>query len=755
MTRRRFGVAVCAALALVSVGALGDETPTSSASGASSATPHDAAAAEKAALRVHAAPIFGPDTSSGSGWGEVVTSIENVSGVVRKGTIDLKCAMPWSSGQSVTTHAPFSVAPGRTVIVKLPTHGFAYQSPTFSVQVFGESGALVADITLPSAAPDTALLVDVDEPSRLAVSMRNWPLTLDWIPVGSSGYAYGGRGSGATSTLTVGAPSFDPSTGDPILPDRPAGYSSATVVLIHSDVLARLDAATTQSLADWVVSGGTLAVVVARADDLRNAPLANMIGGAASMTPPAPVLSTLPAIPRPAAPGSLTPTPTFDDDSPSPLKFDEPPEGTNSPFFQLKMTASKDLASPYAFARSVGAGKGPPPAIAGSLSGFSGGNLTPSIFGASAAYGSGEVHLLAFDPTTAPQVDDLWVQSRVVDLVTHAWNRRSLSAIELGGGQSNVGDFEAVRRALDPNENFRPALAIAALLLVLYSLVSGPIIFMQATKRGKPLAPLKWAPIASASMFAILVLVGLAGKGWRGRARHLAFVEAGAGVSRGAMRRFRGFFTSDTRTLAVAATNSESVLSVVTSDSEDQSELAVDRGGMTIENVVSLPWQTIVAREDGLVEIGGGVSILTKPDNTIDVANHTGRELDDVLIFVPSEGVRLVPSIANGARVSSSTGQLLEAASLRRSSPVSTAMVHPLDIASVVLGVVDKKERDRMTDAWSPIESAIGSSVDWLPDNVPVVLAEVKDGEGVRHDGGLNLESDRMLLRVVGRGGAP
>ncbi|MGH7284182.1 MAG: hypothetical protein ACRELY_21865, partial [Polyangiaceae bacterium] len=517
----------------------------------------------------------------------------------------------------------------------------------------------MADVTLPSAPADTPLLVDVDEPSRLAVAMRNWPLSLDWIPVGSAGYSYGPRGTGATSTLTVGAPSFDPATGDPILPDHPAGYSAATVVLIHSDVLARLDAASTQSLADWVVAGGTLAVVVARADDLRNAPLASMIGGPAALSPPSPVLSTLPAIPRPAAPGSLTPTPTFDDDSPSPMKFESPAQTQNSPFLPIKTTIPNDPSSAYSFARSIGAGKGPPPIVAASLSGFSGGNLTPSIFGASAAYGSGEVHLLAFDPTKAPEVDDLWVQSRVVDLVTHAWNRRALDAIEVGGGQANVGDFEAVRRALDPNENFRPALAIAALLLVLYSLLSGPIIFMQATKRGKPLAPLKWAPIASAGMFAILVLVGLAGKGWRGRARHLAFVEAGAGVSRGAMRRFRGFFTSDTRTLAVAATNAESVLSVVTSDSEDQSELAVDRSGMTIQNVVSLPWQTIVAREDGLVEIGGGVSILTKPDSTVDVVNRTGRELDDVLIFVPAEGLRFIASIANGARANSSTGQLL------------------------------------------------------------------------------------------------
>lgn len=737
------GAAIFATLLFGAGTASADPPPVAPTASASSNAADDAAA-EKASLRVHAAPIFGSETSNGTGWGEVVVSIENVGGAARRGRVDLKCSLPWGTNQSVTTHAPFNVAPGRTVIVKLPTHGFSYQTPTLSVQVTSESGVLLTDMTLPSPAAEQPLLVDVDEPSRLAVTMRNWPLTLDWLPAGSPGYSYGVRGPGPTSSLTVGAPSYDPSTGDPILPDHPAGYAPATVVLIHSDVLGRLEASTVQSLADWVVGGGTLAVVIARDDDLRNPPLATMLGGAASTVPPAPVLMTLPTTPKPASSGTLPP---MEDEDFHP----GPATGRQNLFLNLDEKTAND-ATAFSFARALGGGKGPPPSL--SLTGYAGGNLTPSIFGASAPYGSGEVHLLAFDPTVAPQVDDPWVQSRIVDLVTHAWNRRALTAIDIGAGQRNAGDYEAVRRALDPNENFRPALAVAAILLILYSIVSGPVIFMQATKRGRPLAPLKWAPIASAGMFAVLVLVGLAGKGWRGRARHVAFVESAAGVSRGAIRRYRGFFASDTRTLSIAATSPESVLSVLTSDSEDQSELAIDRGGMAIQNVVSLPWQTIVAREDGLVELGGGVSMLTAPDGSLEIVNHTGHELDDAMVFVPSDGVRYFASIAKGARVSSSAGQLLENAAMRRSSPVSSATVHPFDVSTVVLSL-DRKTRDRITDLWSPLEAATGQGVDWLPDGVPAVMAEVNGGEGFHRDGGLTLESDRLALRVIGRGGAP
>lgn len=758
MKSRRIGVGLSIAIATGLIfphkNARADVAPQAAASASATPAPgNESDEQAKAAVRIHAAPMFGADVALGGGWSEVVTSLENVSGSVRRGTITLHGAMPWGGGSSptVTTHAPFSVAPGRTAIVKLPTHGLPYQSPTYTVDVLSDSGILLASITLPQNPTEVPLIVDIDEPSRLAVAMRNWPLSLGWVPVGAPGFSYGSVAR--TTTLAIGSPRYDGATGDPILPDHPADYSSASFVLIHSDTLARLDSSALQALADWVISGGTIAIVPARADDLRTGPIPAFIGGTAVTTPPSPALLTLPTVLRPAAAGAFPTTP-YDEDGTSPLKYEAPAGKTENPFLPIVDMSTTAHENPYLQARSVAGARGPTPTIRATLTGYAGGNLTPSIYGSSAAYGSGEVHLLAFDPTIAPLVDDPWIQSRVVDLVSHAWDRRANNAIMLGAGQINSGDVEAIRRSLDPNENFRPALAIAALLLILYSIVSGPIIFMQATKRARPLAPLKWAPILSAAMFATLVVVGLAGKGWRGRARHLTFVEAGAGVSRGAVRRFRGFFTSDTRKLSVAASSSQNVLNISSTDAADKSELAVDRSGLTIENVVSLPWQTMVAREEGVIDIKNGVSILTNPDGSIDVVNHTGRELDDLLVYAPKDGIHYFASLKDGARANSTTGMLLTSTSARTVSSATSYVVHTLEPGVLTLSL-DSKTRTRVQDMWQPISSAVGQSVDWFPDDVPTLLAEVKGGEGTKHDSGLNVESDRMLIRIIGRGGAP
>ena len=49
--------------------------------------------------------------------------------------------------------------------------------------------------------------------------------------------------------LAVGSPRFDPATGDPMLPDRAALYTTADAVLLRSDILARLAGAELDALA--------------------------------------------------------------------------------------------------------------------------------------------------------------------------------------------------------------------------------------------------------------------------------------------------------------------------------------------------------------------------------------------------------------------------------------------------------------------------------------------------------------------------
>src|SRR5205085_2527536 len=140
---------------------------------------------------------------------------------------------------------------------------------------------------------------------------------------------------------------------------------------------------------------------------------------------------------------------------------------------------------------------------------------------------------------------------RVIDLVERAYALRATEVFPVGGQERYPYGLEAVRRALDPNENFRPALALAGILLVAYAIAVGPIAFLRASKRKRPLEPLKWVPALSLVTFGLIVLTGMAGRGWRGRARHLALVESASGSELGTVRRFRGFFASRSEALAV------------------------------------------------------------------------------------------------------------------------------------------------------------------------------------------------------------
>ena len=683
-------------------------------------------------VSVRAGPIFGGDASGGDGWNEVAVSVENIGGTAKKGTIELAGTITWGREGTFATVAPFNVQPGRSVVVKMPTHASAYQSGSLTVTVKEDNGTRLAATTVNIAAQSTPTLIDVDQPSRLSVVMRNWPLSIMWSPT------YSGSVAGH-ATLSAGAPSFDRTTGDPILPDHPAAYASATVVLIHSDTLAKIEPRPLEALLDWVITGGTIAIVPNRPEDLRERAVVALIGGEAHAVPPPPFLLSLPAVPRPSAPGTLPSDPP-----------EAPEEGAPTPLhFVPTSTTTRGQA---------GAGRaGPTTAVRTQLSGYAGGNLSPSVFGASAAYGTGEVHLLAFDPTSAPGLDDPWAHSRIVDLVTHAWDRRAALIAAPGAAEHNDARIDEVRRALDPNENFRPALGVAAVLLVIYSIIAGPFTFLRAARRGRPLLPLLRIPIFSAATFALIVVVGLAGKGWRGRSRRIALVEAGAGVARGSIRRFRGFFTSNSHALAIAATDGMSLPRVATHDSAvgDATSLQLDRDQATIAGLTSLPWQTIVVREDGMIDLKNGVSVISSPGGT-DVVNRTGRALRDVLVYTPGDGVRHFPAAADGETLHSPSGKLLAPMSRLgvRTTTAGLLAVHPLDAAGLGMAL-GGKEGDALTRTWRPIETATGDSSEWWPDDAPVVLAEIPGGEETRHDSGLAVESDALLVRIVGRGGAP
>jgi hypothetical protein len=723
------GLASALALALVALGA--------------GAQPH--ASTPAPVISLTAAPMFGADATSGTGWSDVVARIDNVSASPQKGMLELYSAAAYGGGEKFGARAPFNVPPGKSAVVRLPFHGSTYYAPAVAITALDEKGQKLAAASVSINGAPAPLLVDVEQPSRLSVVMRSWPMSPAWNPGGGPSYSYGGSG---TTPLSFGVPAYDKTTGDPILPEHAAGYSAVTAVLVHTDVLARLEPAALDALVNWVLSGGTLGVVPSRPEDLRGPVVTALVGGPVSLADVPAHLLKLPGVSRPTSAPGMTPFDWGEPDQDSSPKAPTP----------VPMIFSPDGQSGTAFVpvRGPTARVGPAGNVKDKLAGYSGGNLHESDLGASAAYGLGEVHVLAFDPTIPPMLDDPWVHARILEMVTRAWDRRALVAFPHGTGDRNDYRLEDVRRALDPNENFRPGLGISAILLVLYSIFAGPVTFLRAAKKGQPLRPLLWAPIMSAAAFGAIVLVGLASKGWRGRARHVSLVETGAGVTRGAVRRYRGFFASETKSLSVQATDRGCVLDVATGDSRshENAVLRIDRNGAALENLTSLPWQTVVVREDGFADWKGAVSVVKNADGTVDVTNHTGRKLVDVLVWAPGLTVTWFSSLEDGGKVRSSAGKPAMTSTGRRRATSGTRSVHPLQAHDIGYAI-SAKYNERLAQAWTPFENAAGEAVDWWPDDVPVVMGEMVGAEKANQDSGLGLESDRLLVRVVGYGGMP
>ncbi len=728
---------------------------------ASAAASGSAAAGKPGAppLAVRVQPIFGNEAAMGYGWQDFVVTIDNPTPVAHKGTIELRSHMAATADRdSFVAKAPFAVTAGHTATVRLPMRARNDQVPMLTLRALDEKGAEIVTLPVTANMAVQPTLVDIDNPARIAIPLRGWPATVTYSTTPTySYYAYATPVATAT-TIAVAAPVFDAVTGDPVLPTHGAAYSGVTAVLVHSDLLARIEPDQKDALMDWVAGGGTIAVVLARPEDLHGPELEKLLGKGAIIGAVNPALEKIMAIPKPIPAGTGTGTGTGGGGFGG-ISFD--PDDDDGARAALAPNAYEFIRTSPLYVKPSG---GPSAAVLAKLTGFTGGNLVDSNFGASAHYGRGEVHMLAFDPTESPGVDDVWVQSRMVDLMNKAWDHHAPIVFPPGSNARNAtfayygygpGRTDEVRRALDPNENFRPALGFAAILLVLYSIFIGPVNFLRAKNRGKPLRPLMLAPIFSAGAFAAIVVVGLAIKGWRGRTRHLSFAETGSGSTRASITRFRGFYTSETRALSITASDRSAVLDVLSSDSimDDRALVRVDRDGFSLENITSLPWQTLVVRENGFMDLKGGVTVTTTAgapgtSAATEVSNNTGGSLLGVLVYVPGDGIHYFDAIKNGDKVTASTGKLVQGAAARRTVSAGSLTVHPLDPATLA-AMLPTKDGEHLTKTWNPITTVAGDAVDWWPDDQSVVLAEVEGGEHLKTDNGLSVESDRLLLRVV------
>ncbi len=649
----------------------------------------------------------------GGGYVELLARIRNNDTQPVKGEVRLQ-SIGYGRNQSVV--APFTVAAGAVATIHIP----ADLRDTIRAEVVSENGRMITSRELVGGYDAAVRITDLYDPPRTRAVIDGLPLTTDFQPS-----AYGGRWGGGEVRLKVASASIDPATGAPVLPRHGIGYASTQLVLAPSELLTRLDGAELEALASFVLAGGTLAIGVSKPEDLRHPTLAAMLGGEAEAAPISELGRTV--LPWPHRPGATAPYGARNPPPPSP------------PREELR------------------------------LSGHRGGNLAPSHFGASATYGLGEVVLLSFDPSKPAHLEDPFVQVRLGELARRAFDRQALVIAPLGrSAEPNYGyyagpfgsfdPYDGVRKQLDPNRTARWGIGIATILICLYAVLAGPVLFSAAKKRNRPLAALRWLPVASFGTFLLVVLIGVFAKGLGRRVHHLAIVDAGAGMPRAVVRRYRGFFGPDADTLSVRTTELTSAIAIA-AELDRPTRFEVDREGVRLVGLETMPAETVVVREDGLASIGDGITLLEEPGDVVTIKNRTGRALRGLVLRTPGGRFFRAESLGDGERLSS--GDMKSGGSdfldwqrgiVSRSAGAVT--VRDLSPGMIVEAFDELGERE-LGEAWRAIGQSAGEDVDWWPERVPVLLAQIDGGEGKTVDGGVEVQRARLLVRVTGWGGAP
>jgi hypothetical protein len=655
------------------------------------------------ALGIDAIPLLGPGAPAGDRWQQSLVRLENKTDQQIDGHVEVVSTLGYGGdAMEFPSRAPFSIAAKGRVTIQLPTHGFKVGPPELKLRAFDKKGAEIASAEVPAPTSVEPLLFDLTMPSRIGPGLRG-------IRIGVQ-YTTPMRGTYGAPTISVSQPQVNSATGEPVLPDRAAGYAPVTLLLAKSQDLTRLQGAELEAVVNWVLGGGALAVVISRPEDLRAGLLASLVGGVFNESP---------------APAELRQSRSF-------------------------VVPSDPYGSGYSTPRPTSKELTPTQATSDKLVGYTGGNLHATPWGASASYGLGEVHLLAFDATKDPYVTDEWVQLTLVDLVRHAWDRQITVALQHGQKALDSGGNDEVRKVLDPNESTRWAVVVSLLVLILYSMLAGPLNFYLASKAGRPLRALRHLPIWAIGCMVIIVLLGTLSKGVTGQARHLSLIEAGAGMGHASITRFRGFYSPAAEQLLIRATAPGNVLDVADNASETQRELVVDRDGARLENLQARPWQTVVVREDGFTSIAGGVSIVDKSGD-IEIKNRTAHDLIAAVLWQPKGDSVYFSRIGDGASVLASKGTPL---GKRVGVTRYFGSLVARDLGSEDFQETLEKDAKGSGEAWLALERVV-ERAHWWPDDVPVLIAQIEGGEGKSHDSGLRMQSDRVLLRVVGFGGVP
>jgi hypothetical protein len=661
-------------------------------------------------LELEVAPLFGPSAPSSSGWNALLVQAANRTAEAETAHLYLLAgsaptgARVDPSRQTVLSESELTLGPAQQLSLELWTHGAL--GGVLSVVALDANGALLGraeGYALEVAAP---LLVDATRMGTIARRL-NGKRPPEWLfehPTPDFGLLLA-LGDPKQQLVHTERAQKDRTSGRLILPTRAAGYSAVNLLLLDSSALLELPAERYLALADWILSGGVLALVPSRDHDLQEPRLQRLLGG--------------PANPIPIGELQLDPIAVRVDN------------GVKAPSTRASNLETVDLE----------------PEQRAQLRNFGGGNLHTAPWGAVASYGKGEIHVLGFDPNQLPWLTQSWTELTLLTLLGHAWDHSRLSALPHAEQDPQDSRSYSVQQYLRGNHSQHRSLFVVASLLVLYALVIGPWNFARARRQANALGALGRWVLLSLAMSVLTFSGAWSLRSVGRRASHLTLLDGAAGMTRVQATRFRAFHASSLAHLSIIQSSPDAVMAIVNSSAGVTGRVQVDQASTRISHLTAKPWQTLVVREEGFAELGRGVSFIDSADG-VGVKNQSGRDLAAVVVHDGSGHWRYFERIVDGANVLVSDGQHVNF-NLERSVVGSSALGMPhfeAQVDDVAPGAAL---------GWEALAELRPTEVDWWPEAVPALLAQVVGGEGQLSDSGFELEQDRVLLRVIGFGGQP
>ena len=218
------------------------------------------------------------------------------------------------------------------------------------------------------------------------------------------------------------------------------------------------------------------------------------------------------------------------------------------------------------------------------------------------------------------------------------------------------------------------------------------------------------------------------------------------GEQTGTVRNFRAFYTTDQRDLTVAPMARASVLDGARDDSAQGTFVVRGDGSGSLQGVRTMPWQSLLVREDGLLDVAKGGITLEDDGSEIAVVNRSGRDLADVLVFRNGSTWHFA-KVAAGERVTtagrgaSSGGASSHSNADDGNGPKSFVQINWYGLRTSLAG------GERIADQWASVESSMGYGHDWSGGSDTFLLARMEGGAS--EDSGLPVKKSTTLVRVT------